>query len=135
YGAVKIVEKTDDHLTLERVNRSPGFVRAELIFVDAGRGRTRVDWTIEVPDLRRLMYLGRGLQLVGLLALVVGGWLMFHYVASSPNPRIRFQTVQMLQAVHVLWPPFLIAVLIRRQRTGPGAALDALLHNLPYRDD
>ncbi len=60
----------------------------------------------------------------GVTALV---WLL---AARSEDPGIRWQTVQMVQVIHVLWPPFLIAALHKRLRdtvTGTAELLPALI--------
>lgn len=58
--------------------------------------------------------------------------MIYTYVASSPNPATRWQTLQMLQAVHFLWPPFLFGALYRRGVKEVVAQLEALVHNLPF---
>jgi hypothetical protein len=72
---------------------------------------------------------------LGLIALAVGGWAVFTYVASSPEPAVRWQTVQMVHVVHFLWPPFLFGALYRRGMQGVAAQFEALAHNLPYYGD
>ena len=47
-----------------------------------------------------------------LVAFVVGFWAIHTYVV--PNPQIRGQTIQIVQLVHFLWPPFLFFGLRRR---------------------
>src|SRR5262249_33300367 len=42
-----------------------------------------------------------------------------------------WQTFQMAQAVHFLWPPFLFGALYRQGRRA-AAQFEALAHNLPY---
>jgi hypothetical protein len=74
-------------------------------------------------------------QIVGLVAIVGGCWLMFTYVVASPNPDVRWQTFQMLQVGHFLWPPFLFGALYRRGRRETAAQFEALAGNLPYSGD
>jgi hypothetical protein len=133
------VEKTDDRIVFERPeagigNRSAGqlFRRAELRFTAVSPARTRVEWLVEPANLRWLLQLGVFFQILGLLALVLGCAFIHTYVASSPNPAVRWQTLQMLQAVHFLWPPFLCGSLYRRVLRAAPDQLDALANNLPY---
>jgi hypothetical protein len=70
----------------------------------------------------------------GLVALVGGGWAAYTFLASSPNPAARGQTLQMLQAVHFLWPPFLFGALYRWGNSAVAGQFDAFAHNLPYLD-
>ena len=69
---------------------------------------------------------------LGLAALVGGCWAMFAYVVPDPNPSVRGQAVQMVQIVHLLWPPFLFAALSRQPARWISARVDALVNNLPY---
>jgi hypothetical protein len=140
-GPVKIVEKTDDHICFERVgegvaNQPAGqwFRRGELRFTPLGSGRSRVEWVVEPADMRWLLWLGGLFQVAGLGALVAGCWAVYTYVVSSPDPAGRWQTLQMVQAVHFLWPPFLFGALYRRGARAVAAQFEALAHNLPYYD-
>jgi len=42
------------------------------------------------------------------------------------------ESVQMLQCIHFLWPPWLAALLFKQSRTAVRNALDVLIANLPY---
>jgi hypothetical protein len=141
FGPVMILEKADDHVRFEQAgvgvgNRPAGqwFRRGELRFTPLGPGRTRVEWAVEPADLRWLLWLGGLFQAAGLAALVIGAWAVYTFLASSPDPAARWQTFQMLQAVHFLWPPFLFGALYRRGTTAVAAQFEALAHNLPYLD-
>lgn len=141
-GPVKIIEKTDTHLVLERAGQELAqrpanhwYRRAELWFTAQGSGRTRVDWAVEPRSAGWVLWLGGGFLIAGLLALVIGFWAIDTYVVSSAEPGLRWQTIQMVQAVHFLWPPFLFGVLYRRMTRGAAAALATLANNLPYLAD
>jgi hypothetical protein len=141
FGPVKILEKTDDHIRFERVgadlaNQPPGqwFRRGELRFAPLRSGRTHVAWAVEPANVRWLLWLGGLFQVLGLVALVVGCWALATFVAWSPDPAVRWQTVQMVQAVHFLWPPFLFGALYRRGSRSVAAQFEALVQNLPYHD-
>jgi len=138
-GPIKIVEKTDDRLAFERLGpgmanqpASRWFRRGELRFSTARQSRCRVEWTAELANMDWLLKLGALFQVLGLLALGIGGWAIDTYVVSSPEPAVRWQTVQIMQAVHFLWPPFLFGALYRRGRKEVAAHFEALAHNLPY---
>ena len=81
-----------------------------------------------------MLWLGAAFQGLGLVALVAGFCLIRVYVVHDPNPEVRWQTFQMLQAGQFLWPPFLFAGLYRVGRRTVHSGLDLLVHNLPYQD-
>jgi hypothetical protein len=138
-GALRIVEKTDDKIVFERLNpgmgkQPPGrwFRRGEIRFTSLGQNRTQVHWTVEPVSGRWLLGVGGIVQGLGLVGLIVGGWAMSTYIAPSPDPAVRWQSLQMLQVVHVLWPPFLFGGLYRRGVRGVKSGFEALANNLPY---
>jgi hypothetical protein len=141
FGPVKILEKTDRDIRFERVevgqaNQPPAqwFRRGELRFTPLRSGRTRVAWAVEPANVRWLLWLAAGFQVGGLLVLVVGCWGLATFVVPSPDPAIRWQTIQMVQVVHFLWPPFLFGGLYRRGSRAVAGQFEALAHNLPYHD-
>jgi hypothetical protein len=140
-GPLKILERGDDRVVVEgtigdpRSRQSPARVRrAQLHFTSLGRDRTRIEYVAQVADQRWLLRLGAMFQCLGLIALVGGFCTIRAYVVSDPNPGVRWQTFQMLQAGHFLWPVFLLAGLYRSGRRTLQAGLDLLVHNLPYRE-
>jgi hypothetical protein len=94
--------------------------------------RTRVEYAIETSSGRLLLGLGWLFVVLGLIALAAGGYLMFTYVLASQNPAVRAQSIQMIQAIHFLWPPFLFAYLSRQPARFIRARIEALVNNLPY---
>jgi hypothetical protein len=139
FGPVKILEKADDRIRFERVGPGPAnqpagqwFQRGELRFVSLRPGRTRVEWAVEPLSMRWLLWIGGAFLATGLVALAAGCWALDTYVASSPNPAVRWQVLQMFQAVHFLWPPFLLGALYRRGTSVVAAQFDALAANLPF---
>lgn len=139
FGPVKILEKADDGIRFERVgpglaNQPPGqwFRRGELRFVSLRPGRTRVEWAVEPLSMRWLLWTGGAFLAAGLVYLAAACWALDTYVASSPNPAVRWQVLQMFQAVHFLWPPFLFGALYRRGASVVAAQFDALAANLPF---
>jgi len=139
---LKIVEKTEDHIRFEVIvsdgtSRSGvGYFRkGQLWFTPLGQGRTRVEWAVELADRDWLLWLGGLFQVLGLIALVAGCWVISTFVVMSPDPSQRWQTFQMLQVSHFLWPPFLFGALYQRGRQVIAARFEALAHNLPYFGD
>jgi hypothetical protein len=141
FGSVKVLEKSDARVCFERVEgmvsgrpASQWFRRGELRFTPLRAGRTRIDWAVEPESLRWLLRIGVIFQIAGLLALVGGCWAIYAFIASSPIPAVRWQTIQMVQAIHFLWPPFLFGALYGRGTKGVAAQFEALANNLPYYD-
>jgi hypothetical protein len=141
-GPLKIVDKTDDRIVFERpdpgiANQPAGrwFRRGELRFMGLRQNRTQVEWAVEPAAFQWMLEVGSIVQIVGLVGLIVGCWAMSTYVATSPEPAVRWQSLQMLQVVHVLWPPFLFSGLYRRGIRGVTAEFEALANNLPYLGD
>jgi hypothetical protein len=136
FGTIKIVEKTEDRITFERLGPTNRWLRrGELRFAATGPGRSRVDWAAELNSMNWLLSLGVLFQLLGASAVVTGYALISTYVVSSPNGAVRWQTIQMLQVMHFIWPPFLFAGLYRRGRREIAAQFEGLVHNLPYSGD
>ena len=142
YVPVKIVEKTENHIRFEAigpVGNNPsvvGWFREGLLwFTPLGQKRTRVEWVVELADRDWLLWLGGLFQAVGLIALVAGCWATYTFVVRSPDPSLRWQTFQMLQVSHFLWPPFLFGGLYRQGRKVIAARFEAFAHNLPYFGD
>jgi hypothetical protein len=133
-GPVKILEQTDQRVAFEAAPHLGGrFVRHGVIeFQERGPGRTQIDYTIMVPKRTGLLAAAWIVQIAGLLALVIGFAVLHLWVAPHPNPAVHWQSVQMLQVVHLLWPPFLLAGLYRRVQTQVRTTMDTLVHNLPY---
>ncbi len=136
---LKILQRTDQRVVFEGVgpNLSGPAVgqhvrRGELRFTATGGDRTGVDYAIAVPEWRGLLIAGAIVQGLGLVALVAGFFAMIAWVVPNPNPAIRGQSFQMLQVVHVLWPPFLLGTLYRMRRRTVQARFEVLVHNLPY---
>jgi hypothetical protein len=139
---VKILEKSEDHIQFERIAPGPGrksgggWLRQGLLcFTPLRQGRARIEWAVELPPTNWLLWAGGLFQVVGLIALVTGCWAIYTYVVSSPNPEVRWQTLQMLQVCHFLWPPFLFGATYRRGRQEIAARFEALASNLPYLEE
>jgi hypothetical protein len=138
-GPLKIVDKTGERIVFERIDVGLGkqppvrwFGRGELRFTGLRQHRTQVDWAVEPAIFPGMLLFGAIFQTAGLIGLIAGCWAMSTYVATSPGPVARWQSLQMLQVIHVLWPPFLFGGLYRRGVRGVKAELEALANNLPY---
>jgi hypothetical protein len=138
---VKIVQRTEDRVVFEGVGATMAGVaigqptlRGELRFTAIGAERTGVDYAIAIPQGRVLLVLGAVFQLLGLIALVGGFFAIVTWVVPNPDPGVRAQSVQMMQVVHFLWPPFLLGGLYRMRRRTVQARFEILVNNLPYCD-
>ncbi|MFO0954556.1 MAG: hypothetical protein U0835_26020 [Isosphaeraceae bacterium] len=139
---VRVLEGREDRvvfdlLPMNRWGRSSaggpaGGLRAEVTFRSAGAGRCRMEYALATGTGRGLIRAGWVLVTLGLFALVGGFFLLDLLVVQNSNPGVRFQAFQMVQCVHLLWPPLLIGSLYRQQRTAHRCALEVLLANLPY---
>jgi hypothetical protein len=111
--------------------------RGILRFEPAGSGRTRIGYSIiGRRSAQGLLWLAWLFQGLGLLAIAIGFYVISTHVVHHPDPSVRTQSVQMVQVIHFLWPPFLFAGVSRKfnrlLRTLSDRLLDALAHNLPY---
>jgi hypothetical protein len=138
-GQLKILSRTADRVVFEGTGANPAgrsagrhIRQGQLQFTRVSDNRTAVDYAIAVSGGRGLLWGGVVCQVLGLLALSVGFWLLQTYVVHNPNPGARWQTIQMVQAIHFLWPPFLFGGLYRMGPRAIRSALDVLIHNLPY---
>lgn len=89
--------------------RHTGSLRVE----GSGR-RTRAAFAVTVQS--GLLVAARLVHVVA--AIVVGGlyYLLLQSAVPSQDESVRVQVVQMVQSVHLLWPPFLLAGLARTLR-------------------
>lgn len=136
-GTLKILDRKADRVSFERVGPGmanqacPGLQKGELRFTPAGN-KTRIDVFLDVARLHGLLAIGFAISALGLIAIILGCYLIYTYVTTSPIPGIRWQTLQMLQCVHLLWPPFMLGALYRRFGREARSRFEALTHNLPY---
>jgi hypothetical protein len=92
--------------------------------------RSQVAWEIHT---------GRGMQHVALAVVVVGGlvvgtlwYALREFALPSENPGVRGQVFQMVQAIHLLWPPFLFAGLSLKLRRCIGDEVRRVVQNAPF---
>ena len=80
--------------------------------------------TVDDGALTHRFQIGLGAFVLILMPIVIGGVVaaLWHLVAPSEKPPVRWQAVQVVQIVHVLWPPFMIYFIWRRLHTQAGNA-------------
>ncbi len=87
-------------------------------------GDTRLTATVDDSKLTHWFQMGLGAFVLILMPIVIGGIAatLWHLVAPSDKLPVRWQAVQIVQIVHVLWPPFLIYFIWRRLHVQAGNA-------------
>ena len=133
-GPVKIVSCDRRELVFETLGpiSGPSVGRRGWFRLAPAGKRTRIEYAVETSSGRVLLGLGWLILFLGLAGLIAGVWLEFTYVVPSPDPNIRTQAVQMVQVVHLLWPPFLFANLSRQPARMLRTRVESLVNNLPY---
>lgn len=115
--------------------RVTGFTRRTAVAVRLerdGRGGVRCDYRIDRPPAQRLLNASGWLLAVGLLFVIGLHVALRTLVLPLENERLRWQTLQMILCVHLLWPPFLLLALRRGQLLALRDGLETFLHNLPH---
>lgn len=87
------------------------FAHEGLVRPEHGGGKTKVAFEVVVRS--PMLVVGKVVCVVGAVVIGVLWWMLGERVVPDPNEAVRAQVVQMVQAVHVLWPPFLFAGLPR----------------------
>jgi hypothetical protein len=136
FGAMRILSRTADAVVFEGDDASMGLGqcvrRGAIHFARLSQSTTRIQYALEVPHGKALLLGGAIFQVLGLMAIVAGFWLLNTYVADAPHPAVRAQTVQMVQVCHFLWPQFLLGFFYRKRHGAVRIAFDTLIRNLPY---
>ncbi len=133
---VKIRERTESCVGYEIVGIGPVGVgvhrprRGTVLFKPITAERTWVAYHVEGLGGRWMLAVAGLFQVLGLAALIGGVWACQAYLL--PNPIRRLQVVQMVQAAHLLWPPFLFIGLYRTRNRMIRRGFDTLIGNLPY---
>jgi len=95
------------------------------------RDRARVEWAIE-GRRASLLWLARLVVVIG-AAVTFGLWYALGtWALPSEHPAARGQVVQMVQAIHALWPPFLLAGIALRFRNAAGEEVRRAVQNAPF---
>jgi hypothetical protein len=138
-GPIKILARSEDRVSFEGAGHAAvgqagwrGLGRGTMQFTRRGPNHTAVAYAVELRGGRWMLLMARLFLILGLAALVAGCGLILAFVVPHPNPAVRAQAVQMVQAVHFLWPPFLFAGLYRSTARAVRVSLEVLVHNLPF---
>ncbi|MBN1332860.1 MAG: hypothetical protein JW971_03765 [Synergistales bacterium] len=110
---------------LLRVNRSEIHVQVRSLW--KGTGLRTVAYMMVLAGLMRkimgfFIFFFEPLMVIGLPLTL---WI---FVVEDPRTCIRWQSIQVLQVIHVLWPPFLICFLNSRLRRNVLEIVDSLHH-------
>lgn len=87
-------------------------------------GDTRLVAVVDDSTLTHWFQMGLGTLVLILMPIVIGGVTaaLWHFVPPSNEAGMRWQAVQIVQIVHVLWPPFLVYFIWRRLHRQAGNA-------------
>ena len=137
--SIKICEKTDESITFETPREFiPGsninlpVLSGQMRFTPLSAQTTRVDYALAKPRVHALLIAGFVFQVLGLVAIIAGFLVIYFLAVPNPNPGMRWQTVQMIQVVHFLWPPFMFAGFYRKSASFIRAQFDTFIRNLPF---
>jgi hypothetical protein len=135
-GTIRVTRVEPDRVAFEQVepDRQAGLRigQGEVRFVPAGPASCVAHYRLAMEHGRGRLFTAQLLLVAG-LAAIGGMWLVMEiYVIPNPSPQVRWQSLQALQVVHVLWPPFQLASLHRAGRAAAMARIEALLSNLPH---
>ncbi len=108
----QVTEQAED-----RVVVAHGRARLHLVLARDTAGPT-LEVSADLSVWRRRLLQASGIIVFGVApAVLVGlGAGLYYLAAASPNSGVRWQTVQIVQCVHVLWPPFLLSSVYFRLR-------------------
>ena len=136
----KLIERTGEKVAFERA--VPGMISGPgHAVIDSGlitleklaSGKVRIAYAAKIERLLRVTrYVLLPLLAAGLVVLCVIALVMWKYVIPSETPGVRGQVFQTFQAVHFLWPPWLIMGLRRRGRRIAKAYLETLISNAAF---
>lgn len=126
---IALVDVRDDSLTWQG---GGGGVRHSASLRASGNGasRARVVWQLEATS--GMITGARWVVAAAAVATVGIYWLLSTHVLPVENPGVRGQVFQMAQALHFLWPPFLLAGLARALKRRLVKDLERTLGNLRF---
>jgi hypothetical protein len=137
--SVKIFERTDEMIDFETPSEAmPGqnvmmpSVHGQMRFTPVSAQSTRVDYAIAKPHMKIMLILGFGCLGMGFAAIVGGFMAIYFLVVPSQFEAMRWQTLQMMQVAHFLWPPFLFGGLYRKSVSIIKVQFDTFIQNLPF---
>lgn len=83
------------------------------------------------PRARWLLVFAKLSLILGFCAIGIAAVVMETFVIPNASPAIRWQSVQAVQVVHFVWPPFLFAGIYRQRRRQITRTVETMIHNLP----
>jgi hypothetical protein len=110
---------------------SQGILRTQGVAALSGAGRqtqVKISLTAHSP----LMLAAKIVVTIGLLAVLGIYQLIAIYVLGSGSPGLYIQVIQMVQAVHFLWPPFMLAGMVSVMRRRVMQELQRSLQNAVF---
>lgn len=93
--------------------------------------RTRAVWEIQ-PQESGMQRAARIVVACGAVVTLAIYLALREFALPSEHGNVRGQVFQMVQAIHVLWPPFLLAGLARKLRRTIGAEVQRAVQNAPF---
>ena len=130
-GPVKILKRDARQVVFEPNQAIASRIRGGVVSLTPKGSSTTLRYRVNVAP-SRLLPVGWAVLLLGLLALVVMPIVQFQFVVESMNPQVRFQSIQTVQVVHVLWPPYLLAFVSVQPLRQVKGWMDSMINNLPY---
>jgi hypothetical protein len=137
--SARICERTDEMIDFEtssdffhgqKINLPS--LHGQMRFTSVSAQTTRVDYAITRPRVQTFLIPGFVFEGLGFMAIITGFLLIYFLVIPSRHPGVRWNTLQMLQVVHFLWPPFMFAGMYRKTTSVIRAQFDTFIHNLPF---
>jgi hypothetical protein len=124
-GSLQLERPTPTKLTIDQT----GVGIAMTITTARSGGRTLLSADIDDQALRRRMLFYLALFVLVVMPITIVGLAagLWHFVAASPSEHIRWQSLQIAQMVHALWPPFAIYAAWKRMRAAAVNAVSNLL--------
>jgi hypothetical protein len=137
--SVTILQRTDESVvfqtpggtTISQTFNMPT-LNGQLQFTPIDTQKTRVDYAIARPNFRGSLIAGFTFIALGFIAIVGGFLTIYFLVVPSPFVAVRWQTVQMVQVVHFLWPPFMFGGVYRKSASIIKTQFDTFIRNLPF---
>lgn len=137
WGAAPLLVRREGHRLIAavpaappRLGAAPAFSRCAVELRPAGEASVEATVQADYSAVRRqgrviaAALLAAGAAVIA--GLAAGLWL---WALPSDRPGVRAQAVQAFQAVHLLWPPWLVCALYRRSRRATDMFLDSAAAN------
>lgn len=134
--AAKITAQSPQAIVLEPISFGQwmGFARIDISLAPIGENLTEISRTVWQQRSQAPQW-AWWLSGIGMVAIIAGFAVIKTLVVNHPHPAVRWQTVQMVQVIHLLWPPFLAVAFAKARKTAGltiAGMLDGLITNLPY---